>query len=164
MKNNVQASPHGGGPQTDGGKAVARYNATRHGILRDTLTEYEQGVEAGILDELRAELSPRGVLENLLLERIAVHYVKLHRVAKAEREFVQSVLDPRKVTRQRVDTLGMLEEGLATYEETVENEGYVPVVGSEAVERLSAVYGRYETNVENRFYRAIQELRELRKT
>lgn len=161
MQDNEQRSAHGGGPQTEEGKAVARYNAVTHGILRDTLTEYEQGVELGVLEDLRTEFHPKGALENLLLERIATHYVKLHRIAKAEREFVQSVLDPRKVVTKPRDGFGALGE-LVWTEEVVENEGYTPKVGSEAVERLYGIYARYETNVENRLYRAIRELRELR--
>ncbi len=161
MDNEIQHVPQGG-PQTETGKAVSKFNALTHGILRDTLTEYERDEETGILDELHTELSPRGVLENILLERIATNYIKLHRIAKAEREFVLSVLNPRKVVRRRTDVLGQLEEGLNTYEETVENEGYTPVVSSEAVERLYGIYARYETNLENRLYRAVRELREQR--
>lgn len=165
MENNQQVPAHGGGPQTEDGKAVSRLNALTHGMLREALTEYEQGVELTILEDLRREFSVEGALENILLERIAVHYLKLNRIAKAEREFIRSVLNPRKVTRHRTDEIGMIEAALneATYEETVENEGYVPQVGAEAVERLYGIYGRYETNVENRMYRAIHELLELRK-
>ncbi len=161
MDNEIQHMPQGG-PQTETGKAVSKFNALSHGILRETLTEYEQGIEFDILDELRAECAPHGVLENLLLERVVTNYIKLHRVAKAEREFVRSVLNPRKVVRRRTDVLGQLEEGLATYEETVENEGYTPRVGAEVVERLYGIYARYETNLENRLYRAVRELREQR--
>lgn len=163
MENNEQAPTHGGGPQTEEGKAVSRLNALTHGMLRDALTEYEQGVEFGVLEDLRREFSPDGALQNILLERIAVHYVKLNRITRAEQEFIRSILNPRKVTRHRTDEIGMIEEALMAYEETVENEGYVPQVGAEAVERLYSVYARYETNVENRMYRAIRELLELRK-
>ncbi len=83
-----------GGPQTIEGKAVSRFNALTHGILRETLTEYEQGIEAELLDELNAEYAPKTTIEKMLLERIATAYVKLRRVAKAEREFMRSVLDP----------------------------------------------------------------------
>lgn len=162
MQNNKQPAPQGGGPQTEEGKAITRYNAATHGILRDTLTDYEKGVELGVLDNLRGESTDGSALEQLLLERIAVHYVKLRRVAKAEREFVQSMLDPRIVTRVRTDSLAVFEQGLATYEDTVENEGYTPQMSAEAVERLYSVYARYETSIENRFFRAIRELRELR--
>ncbi len=163
MDNEIQHMSQGG-PQTDAGKTVSKFNALTHGILRDTLTEYERDEEADILDELHTDLSPRGVLENILLERIATNYVKLHRIAKAEREFVQSILDPRKVTRRRTDEIGLIEAALteAAYEETVENEGYTPKVGAEAVERLYGIYARYETNLENRLYRAVRELREQR--
>jgi hypothetical protein len=163
MENNEHVPAHGGGPRTEEGKATSCLNALTHGMLRDALTEYEQGVELTILDDLRREFFVEGALENILLERIAVHYVKLNRIAKAEREFIRSVLNPRKVTRHRTDEIGMIEEALMAYEETVENEGYVPQVGAESVERLYGIYGRYETNVENRMYRAIHELLELRK-
>lgn len=162
MQHNERTAAYGGGPQTEGGKAVTRYNAATHGILRDTLTDYEEGVELGVLDNLRGESTGDSALESLLLERIAIHYVKLRRVAKAEQEFVRSVLNPRKVTRVRTDSLAVFEHGLATYEDTVENEGYTPQMSAEAVERLCGVYARYETSIENRFFRAIRELRELR--
>lgn len=162
MRNKTQAFPHEGGVKTEAGKAVTRFNAMTHGILRGTLTEYEEDAELGILDELRTEISPQGVLENLLLERIATHYVKLQRITKAEHEFVMSVLNPRKVVTKLREGFPNLEE-LAWSEEIVESEGYTPKVGAEAVQRLYGVYARYETNIENRMLRAMRELRELRK-
>ncbi len=161
MDNNEPQAPHGGGPQTDEGKAATRYNATTHGMLRDTLTEYEKDAELGVLTELRVEFSPQNALENILLERIAVHYVKLNRITKAENEFVRSVLDPRVVVTKVKEGFTGFDE-LIFSEQVVERAGYTPKVGAEAVERLYGVYARYETNVENRMLRAMRELRELR--
>ncbi len=162
MENNEQQTPHGGGPQTDEGRATTRYNAVTHGMLRDTLTEYEKDAELDVLTELRVEFSPQNALESILLERIAVHYVKLNRITKAENEFVRSVLDPRVVVTKTKEGFSGLEE-LVWNEEIVERAGYTPKVGAEAVERLYGIYARYETNVENRLLRAMRELRELRR-
>ncbi len=162
MDNNEQQAPHGGGPQTDEGKATSRFNAMKHGMLRDTLTEYEKDAELDVLTELRVEFSPQNALESILLERIAVHYVKLNRITKAENEFVRSVLDPRVVVTKAKEGFTGFDE-LVWSEQVVERAGYTPKVGAEAVERLYGIYARYETNVENRLIRAIRELRELRR-
>jgi len=147
-----------GGPQTETGKAVSKFNALTHGILRETLSEYEQGVEDGLLDDLETEYRPASTIERMLLERIATTYVKLRRVAKAEREFMRSVLDPHVVVTKSIPGF----EVLQVTHTVVEREGYVPKLGFEAVNQLASVYGRYETNLENRLYRAVRELREQR--
>ncbi len=147
-----------GGPQTEAGIAVSKLNALSHGILRETLTEYEQGVEGGLLDDLEQEYQPTSTIEKMLLERIATSYVKLRRVAKAEKEFIQSVMDPHIVAEEPISP------ELSFMHTVVKRKGYIPQVGDEAVNRLLSVYGRYETNLENRFYRAIHELREQRET
>jgi hypothetical protein len=145
---------HGGGPKTEEGKAASSANAVTHGVLREMLTPYEEGMELDLLDKLRQENEPNSTLEELLLERIATHYVKLHRVSKAEREYIQSRLEPRVV---KVNSLFDMDLG-----EEVVKEGYTPRIGVESVERLLTVYARYETNLENRLFRAIHELRELK--
>lgn len=147
-----------GGPQTETDKAVSKFNALTHGILRETLSEYEQGIEDGLLDDLEMEYRPTSTIEKMLLERIATTYVKLRRVAKAEREFMRSVLDPHIVVEKSIPGL----EELQITHTVVEREGYIPKVGFEAVNQLASVYGRYETNLENRLYRAVRELREQR--
>lgn len=149
-----EASLPKGGPITEEGKAISSMNAVTHGILRDSLSPYEEGLELDVLEKLQEEYAPRTTIERLLLERIATHCVKLHRVSKAEREFMLSVLDPHVVKLSSVF-------GDSDFEEVV-NEGYTPKVGAEAVERLLTVYARYETNIENRLFRAIRELREQR--
>jgi hypothetical protein len=78
---------HGGGPATQNGKAVVRWNATRHGISSPApvvhgLEKREDWQEHrdGILDNL----SPVGHLEVTLAERIALLSWRLHRVIRYE--------------------------------------------------------------------------------
>jgi hypothetical protein len=81
----------GGGPKTEEGKEVVRWNATRHGI--SSPAPVVPGVEksedweehrSGILQNL----SPVGHLEVTLAERIAVLSWRLHRVTRYETEAI----------------------------------------------------------------------------
>src|SRR5215210_7121315 len=78
---------NGGGPATQDGKAVVRWNATRHGISSPTpvvpglenIEEWESHLE-GIMENL----SPVGHLEVTLAERVALLSWRLHRVTRYE--------------------------------------------------------------------------------
>jgi hypothetical protein len=76
-----------GGPRTEGGKEVARWNATRHGIRSPApvvpgLEKPEDWQEhrEGVLESL----SPVGHLELVLAERVALLSWRLHRVTRYE--------------------------------------------------------------------------------
>ncbi len=74
------------GPQTDAGKAVVRLNAVRHGLLsRAPVMAGESGDEyTALCDQLKAELSPVGVLETQLAERMAGTIWRLRRLGHIE--------------------------------------------------------------------------------
>jgi hypothetical protein len=80
-----------GGPATQDGKAVVRWNATRHGISSPApvvpgleKTEDWQEHRDGILDNL----SPVGHLEVTLAERVALLSWRLHRVTRYETQTI----------------------------------------------------------------------------
>src|SRR5215203_5166860 len=80
-----------GGPATQDGKAVVRWNATRHGISSPApvIPGLEKGEDwqehrDGILDNL----SPVGHLEFTLAERVALFSWRLHRVTRYETETI----------------------------------------------------------------------------
>ena len=82
---------HAGGPATQNGKAVVRWNATRHGISSPApvvpgLEKKEDWQEhrGGILENL----APVGRLEVTLAERIALLSWRLHRVTRYETEAI----------------------------------------------------------------------------
>ena len=76
------------GPVAQRPKAVPRFNATRHGILaRHLLVGDRDGFDLERPEELRqlhaqlrAELAPVGIIEELLVERILAAYWRLRRV------------------------------------------------------------------------------------
>ena len=138
-----------GGVKTDEGKAISRYNAVRHGILRESVTEYEKIDHERIFNEFSDFYKPENLVEEILVERLTVAYIKMARVSRAENELMKSALDP---------TIGISE--YSVYEKL----GYQAVLASDKVALLSDVYSRYETAVEKRFYRAMNTLNELKKT
>jgi hypothetical protein len=80
-----------GGPKTEEGKEVARWNATRHGIRSPAPVvpgvEKEEDWEEhrdGVLESL----SPEGHLELVLAERVALLSWRLHRVTRYETESI----------------------------------------------------------------------------
>lgn len=141
-----------GGVKTPEGKAVSKYNAQKHGILRISVTDYEKEFYAQILDDLATQYEPQGIVEQILIERIAINYLKLFRVQKAETEYMKSILHPRVTMSDFGDSLREL-----TSDQLV-SKGYTPKITDGVVEKLSDIYGRYETTIENRLFRALHEL------
>lgn len=149
-----------GGVKTDAGKAISKYNATKHSILREAVTDYEQNVHMDILEQLNEQFQPKGAVEGLLVERIAIHYIKLFRIQKAETEYMKSQLDPRQVHIEgglRVMPIGDAEVTV------VDNEGYTPKIYGRDIEYIANNFGRYETTIENKLYKALHELERLQR-
>jgi hypothetical protein len=78
------------GPTTIAGKHRSRWNATTHGLLAKAVVITEgDGKESKaefhrVLDGLRHDLRPEGMLEEILVERIATCYWRLRRALRAE--------------------------------------------------------------------------------
>lgn len=142
-----------GGVKSDNGKAISKYNARKHGVLAKSIAEYEGPVLSQYIDALYDEFCPETFTEEILVERIAVNYLKLFRVRKAEEEYLSSCLHPDEVKSLLPDFDDLL----------VVKPGYKPVMLPENIEKLQGVYQRYETAIENRIYRAIKELLVLRR-
>jgi hypothetical protein len=77
---------HSTGPKTPEGKAAVRFNALRHGLLaRDVVLPGEDAdAFEDLLNQVRAELSPVGPIEELLVNRVVNTMWRLERSARAE--------------------------------------------------------------------------------
>jgi hypothetical protein len=148
-----------GGVKTTKGKEISKYNALTHGILRQSLTDYESDFYIDIYNELIGQFNPVGVMERVLIERVAIYYLKLFRVQKAETEFMKANLNPRVVKKR--DLIQIVTDKM--FDDEVVNEGYYPVITNEVVVKISETFGRYEGTIENRLYRALHELQWLQK-
>lgn len=130
-----------GGIKTEAGKLASRYNAVKHGVFREAKTSYEKGMFGNLIAELTDYFQPVGIMETILLERIALAYLKLFRIARAEREYVDSALT------------GIM-SSLALEEK----------MGVSTMRDLGGLYLRYETTAENRLHKNIHELQRLQAT
>ena len=95
----------GGGPRSEEGKSVSRWNAATHGLRSPA--PVVPGVEnqedweshrAGILESL----SPEGHLEQVLAERVALQSWRLNRVTRYERENI--ALSQEKINEDWIET------------------------------------------------------------
>jgi len=74
------------GPKTPEGKAVVRLNALRHGLLsRDVVLPGEDAdAFEDLWNQVRADFSPVGPIEELLVDRVVNAIWRLRRLARAE--------------------------------------------------------------------------------
>ena len=71
------------GPTTENGKQVSARNSLKHGFLARILPA-ESAEYADLLDGLAQSLNPECPLQHLLVEEIALLYVRLRRIHKCE--------------------------------------------------------------------------------
>ena len=132
-----------GGVKSLAGKAVSRYNAEKHAILRETLTAYEKIDAKQIYDDLADDFKPEGRMQELIVEILASNYIRLQRIAKAESEMVKEAMSPDELS-----LMGRLSD-------------YRAQMPSRDAEKL-LIYSRYQTATENRIYRALAVLKQLK--
>lgn len=88
-----------GGVKTAGGKSIVKWNALAHGLLaREVVIDAGDGQESreefdSLLADLREQLQPAGVLEEILVEKIATSYWRYRRVVRHEVGLIRSELD-----------------------------------------------------------------------
>jgi hypothetical protein len=128
-------------------KSLPKWNALKHGILKESISEYDDVDITNLYESLKEELNPNSTLEDMCIEMPVNNYVKLYRINKAEKEKMKEILNPST------------EYGEMS---TIEIEGYIPKVESKDVEVLD-VYNRYQTSAENRMYKAMVMLKRLKR-
>jgi len=134
-----------GGVKTQAGKAISRYNSIKHGVLSTFMTKEESDLAEEIFNELQKEYPTNTVMEAIALERIAIWYVRLSRVAGAEQRYLLS-LHAQQRTPQSGEIL--------TFQ--------IPVLLHKQIEEISSTYQRYETSMERNMFRALHELQRLK--
>jgi hypothetical protein len=87
-----------GGVKTEEGKAISRLNARKHSIFVTALTAEDSEEVCGYEDQLIASLRPAGRVEEMLVEKLALTWLRMQRCARAEAEYhTQTCGDPVKV-------------------------------------------------------------------
>lgn len=133
------------GATTEAGKEVVKYNALKHGILKSEMSPYENSNIEDIKEELFDDFKPTSKIQGYILERVALHLVKLKRINKAEKEIILSHLHPE---------FSPLKLG--------EKDTYYAKLGAGSIKVLTEIYQRYEISEENRMYKALEQLKEVK--
>jgi hypothetical protein len=145
-----------GGVKTEKGKAISRFNAFKHGILSDAITEYDKEIFNSLHKRLIKENKPKTAIEEIVVERIALSYLRLMRVARVEKEYILSLLYPT-IKEPLLD--------ISSLEEKIIKKGKEPIIPAFVVEEVwNKFIARYETSLENRLYKALHELERLQRS
>ena len=113
IESNRQNGLKSTGPKTTEGKRAVRYNALKHGLLaKEVVIDSGDGKEnradfETLLSQLQEDRQPVGMLEELLVEKIASLYWRLARVYRAEKGEIQERFDA--VSSQRLADARWLE-------------------------------------------------------
>lgn len=135
-----------------------RYNAQKHGLLGEGITELDETDYKGLLEKLMNCYRPEGAMEMFLVERIALCMVRLKRACLLEAEHITATLHP-PITRIEGGFPDLNFEG----ETVIVKEGFPERFPALALENITEKYQRYETAVENKFYRAVNQLERMQR-
>ena len=177
---------HSTGPKTPEGKAAVRLNAFRHGLLAREVVLPEEDLDAfeDLLNQVRAELSPVGPIEELFADRVVNIMWRLGRSARAEtalidwrvrelqvsklanqvrsREAIADLCFPTHIADKAAHTEAT--EALALAKQERDRDEVLLGRAFDADAKESDALGklaRYERSLERSLYRALTELRQL---
>jgi hypothetical protein len=139
-----------------------RFNAVKHGLLAEGVTELDAPESfPDFCAKLAAELKPVGEIESFLTRRIALGMVRLRRVTLLEAEFLTAQLNP-PVTKTRLSPVNQIAEMDADQIEEVD-PGIPARLSADAADALVNTFSRYETAIENKLFRAMNQLERLQR-
>jgi hypothetical protein len=151
---NRQNARKGKGPKDT---SATRFNAAKHGLIAQGITELDDAeAYTALLERLNEAHQPVGDIEFFLVERIALAIVRLRRIARMEAEYIRGELHPQvrgKSTSEqyREENRPLIDPGLPA------------TMKAGSVVALSGIFQRYESTMENKLYRAMNELERLQR-
>jgi hypothetical protein len=178
---------HSTGPKTPEGKAAVRLNACWHGLLARDVVLPEEDADAfeDLWNQVRANLSPMGQIEEFLVDRVVnaiwrlrrleraesalfhwrMHGLKADRLAIQVRSYEQPFLDfsfPTDITDKAAHTEASEALRRARYERDRDEVLLGRAIDADAKEGDAfAKLTRYERSLERSLFRALDELRHI---
>ena len=137
-----------GGPKTDEGKAISRYNAIKHGLLsREVLISNEDVDSLKELNTaLHEALDPIGPIEKMLVDRIVSNIWRLRRALFVEKNSMEWYI-------AYSDFFAVMPQS----EEQDKRKNIRNTLSNESTDTIL----RYETTIERSLFRALHELERL---
>ena len=157
IKSNRNNAKKSTGPRTEEGKSRVSKNALKHGLLaRDTVMPGEDPADFDRqLSALEADIQPANSLEFELVRQIADSQWRMRRLTRLETGFLAAALDEtrRYMEKRRPDEL---RPGY---------DGETQLLGTAMLDRTQALVhlARYDGHLSRRFFRAVKQLRDLRR-
>jgi hypothetical protein len=108
-----------------------------------------------LLQRLNEAHRPAGDIETFLVERIALAMVRLRRIARMEAEYITGELHPKVFADSPLYN--------SDYDRLVIEPGLPAPMSGESVEALAGTFQRYESAMENKLYRAMNQLERLQR-
>jgi len=179
---------HSTGPKTQEGKVAVRFNAFRHGLLAQDVVLPGEDADAfeDLWNQVRADRSPVGPIEEFLVDRVVNAMWRLQRLARAEtalfhsrvqglkadllaievrsheETFVDRLQLPTHITDKAAHTEAREALGRARYERNRDEVLLGRAIDADAKEGDAfAKLARYERSLERSLLRALDELRQL---
>lgn len=138
-----------------------RFNAVKHGLLSYGVTELDDLNYETLLIQMRTTLDPEGPLESFLVERICLCMVRLRRAGRLEAEFITSEVNP-PITK-KIDGQLNRDFSLLTGKTVVIDPGLPAQLSTLALDSLVGKFQRYETAIENKLYRTMNQLERIQR-
>jgi hypothetical protein len=165
---------HSTGPKTLEGKAVIRLNALKHGLLAREVVLPGEDADAfeDLWNRVRADLSPMGPIEELLVDRIVNAMWRLGRLARAETAlFLWRVHElkadrlKRQIRSYETDLLGGFSSLTVIADKASHSEATDALAQAEYEQAKEgdafAKLARYERSIEQSLFRTLNELRQM---
>jgi hypothetical protein len=140
-----------------------RFNAVKHGLLAEGVTELDiPETFPAFCAKITAELQPVGEIEIFLARRIALDMVRLNRAALLEAEFITEQINPPVTENIDSDIDRMLDS--INSRTVVIDPGLPARISSMAADTLANSLARYETALENRLFRCLNQLERMQRS
>ena len=155
-----------GGPRTPEGKAVSRMNALKHGIFATALSDRDHEELHGVCGRLCESFQPEGMVEEMLVEKLALVYLRLQRCARAEAQYQERIWEEVAPPPQPEPPRRRRKKGEAEAPEPPPAPPPPPrqyKFDHYAFERAAQLFWRYDTTFTNQMLRIIKELRSLQR-
>jgi hypothetical protein len=139
-----------------------RFNAQKHGLLSLGVTELDNpGKFEPLLEQLKAELQPVGILEHECVQQIALLMIRIRRARRLEAEAFTAHLNPAKTIHHPGSAFADPCE-LVGWTETLD-VGLPAQVSNDAIDGINRTVLRYETSIENKLFRWQNQLERLQR-
>jgi hypothetical protein len=151
------------GPKTEQGKVHSRRNALKHGVLASALLVSkglgaEDSAEFGeLLTILHEDLLPVGVLEEMLVEKIAVCWWRQRRALQCEAGLIECALVPVPETDIQFLSRAIGASSRVSEQKAIKSHLRLPL--GEDLDRIL----RYETTIQRQLVHAINQLERLQR-